>query len=105
MNGASQLSQGSKPTVSRGWAIGVPSVLLTTALMLVAPALLVGLVVGLAVSVFQTLTSLQEQTLTIVPKMLAVIATLLVLMPWILGTLVDFTSALLRNLAEYGRAS
>jgi flagellar biosynthetic protein FliQ len=73
--------------------------------MLVAPALLVGLVVGLAVSVFQTLTSLQEQTLTIVPKMLAVIATLLLLMPWILGTLVDFTSALLRNLAEYGRAS
>lgn len=78
---------------------------LTTALMLVAPALLVGLFVGLAVSVFQTLTSLQEQTLTIVPKMLAVIATLLLLMPWILGTLVEFTGALLGNLAEYGKAS
>jgi flagellar biosynthesis protein FliQ len=77
---------------------------LTTALVLVAPALLVGMTVGLAVSLFQTLTSLQEQTLTIVPKMLAVVATLLVLLPWILGTLVEFTSALLRNLAEYGRA-
>ncbi len=77
---------------------------LMTALMLVAPALLVGLFVGLAVSVFQTLTSLQEQTLTIVPKMLAVIATLLLLLPWILGTLVEFTGALLSNLAEYGKA-
>jgi flagellar biosynthetic protein FliQ len=78
---------------------------LTTALMLVAPALLVGMTVGLLVSLFQTLTSLQEQTLTIVPKMLAVVATLLILMPWILSTLVEFTSALLQNLAEYGKAA
>ena len=77
---------------------------LTTALLLVAPALLVGMAVGLAVSFFQTLTSLQEQTLTIVPKMLAVVATLLVLMPWILGTLREFTAGLLENLAAYGRA-
>ena len=77
---------------------------LTTALVLVAPALLVGMAVGLAVSFFQTLTSLQEQTLTIVPKMLAVVATLLVLMPWILGTLREFTAGLLQNLAAYGRA-
>ncbi len=77
---------------------------LTTALMLVAPALLVGMTVGLIVSFFQTLTSLQEQTLTIVPKMLAVIATLLLLMPWILGTLREFTMSLFTNLAEYGKA-
>ena len=77
---------------------------LTTALLLVAPALLVGMAVGLLVSFFQTLTSLQEQTLAIVPKMLAVVATLLVLMPWILGTLREFTQALLANLAEYGKA-
>lgn len=78
---------------------------LMTALMLVAPALLVGMSVGLLVSFFQTLTSLQEQTLTIVPKMLAVIATLLLLMPWILGTLQEFTRSLLENLAAYGKAS
>lgn len=77
---------------------------LLTALMLVAPALLVGMTVGLLVSFFQTLTSLQEQTLTIVPKMLAVIATLLLLMPWILGTLHEFTASLFSNLAEYGKA-
>ncbi|HLQ36745.1 MAG TPA: flagellar biosynthetic protein FliQ [Planctomycetota bacterium] len=77
---------------------------LTTALLLVAPALLVGMVVGLLVSFFQTVTSLQEQTLTIVPKMLAVVATLLLLLPWILGTLREFTTSLYQNLAEFGRA-
>lgn len=77
---------------------------LMTALMLVAPALIVGMTVGLLVSFFQTLTSLQEQTLTIVPKMLAVLATLLLMMPWILGTLREFTATLLSNLAEYGKA-
>jgi flagellar biosynthetic protein FliQ len=77
---------------------------LMTALLIVAPALLVGMAVGLLVSFFQTITSLQEQTLTIVPKMLAVVATLLLLLPWILGTLHEFTATLFQNLAVYGRA-
>ena len=76
---------------------------LTTALLLVAPALLVGMAVGLLVSFFQTITSLQEQTLAIVPKMLAVVTVLLLTMPWILTTLQDFTTALFTNLAAYGR--
>ena len=75
---------------------------LITALMICAPALLVGMLVGLLVSFFQTVTSLQEQTLTIVPKMLAVLATIVLLMPWILGTLREFTAALFQNLAAYG---
>ncbi len=78
---------------------------LTTALMIVAPALLIGLVVGLCVSFFQTITSLQEQTLAIVPKMRAVVSVLLLLMPWILGTLRESARALFSNLAEYGRSS
>jgi len=77
---------------------------LMTALMLVAPALLVGMTVGLMVSFFQTLTSLQEQTLTMVPKILAVVATLLLLMPWILSTLQEFASTLFQDLALYGRS-
>jgi flagellar biosynthetic protein FliQ len=76
---------------------------LLTALIIVAPALLVGMVIGLVVSFFQTVTSLQEQTLAIVPKMLAVVATLLLLMPWILGVLREFTTSLLLNLAEFGK--
>jgi flagellar biosynthetic protein FliQ len=75
---------------------------LLTALLICTPALLVGMLVGLAVSFFQTVTSLQEQTLTIVPKMLAVLATIVLLMPWILGTLREYTAALFHNLASYG---
>jgi flagellar biosynthetic protein FliQ len=75
---------------------------LLTALMICAPALLIGMAVGLVVSFFQTVTSLQEQTLSIVPKMLAVLATIVLLMPWILGTLRDYTAALFQNLAAYG---
>lgn len=75
---------------------------LLTALILCAPALLVGMAVGLVVSFFQTVTSLQEQTLTIVPKMLAVLVTIILLMPWILGTLREYTATLFGNLAAYG---
>ena len=75
---------------------------LLTALMICAPALLVGMAVGLLVSFFQTVTSLQEQTLTIVPKMLAVLLTIVLLMPWILGTLREYTASLFSNLAAYG---
>lgn len=75
---------------------------LVTALMICAPALLVGMAVGLLISFFQTVTSLQEQTLTIVPKMLAVLTTIVVLMPWILTTLHEFTTSLFRNLSALG---
>lgn len=75
---------------------------LMTALMICAPALLVGMCVGLCVSLFQTVTSLQEQTLTIVPKMLAVLATIVLLMPWILGILQEYTASLFSNLAAFG---
>ena len=77
---------------------------LITALIVVAPALLVGMCTGLLISFFQTITSLQEQTLTIVPKMLAVVTTILLLLPWIVGTLRTFTAALFSNLSEYGHA-
>ena len=75
---------------------------LLTALLICAPALLVGMAVGLVVSFFQTVTSLQEQTLTIVPKMLAVLLTIVLLMPWILGTLREYTATLFANLSAYG---
>lgn len=75
---------------------------LLTSLMLVAPVLLVAMFVGIVVSLFQTMTSLQEQTLALVPKMLAVVATLILLMPWILAKLRDFARGLFENLAAYG---
>ncbi|MFM1871834.1 MAG: hypothetical protein RL398_1256 [Planctomycetota bacterium] len=75
---------------------------LLTALLICAPALLIGMAVGLVISFFQTITSLQEQTLTIVPKMLAVLVTIVLLMPWILNTLREYTAALFSNLSAYG---
>ncbi len=75
---------------------------LLTALMLVTPALLTGMFVGLSMSLFQTVTSLQEQTLTMVPKMMSVVAVILLLLPWLLVTLRDFATTLFQNLAFYG---
>ena len=75
---------------------------LITALIIVTPALLVGMSVGLLMSLFQTITSLQEQTLAMVPKILAVVLTIMLLMPWILTTLRDFALSLFQNLHHYG---
>ena len=55
------------------------------------PILVVALVVGLAVSIFQAVTQIHEMTLTFIPKMLAVAAVLTVLLPWTLRQLMDFT--------------
>ncbi len=68
--------------------------------MLTAPLLLVAVVVGLLVSVVQTITSVQEQTLTFVAKVGAVLITLAVLMPWMLQTICQYTTTLLTNLAK-----
>ncbi len=75
---------------------------LITALVIVTPALLVGMSVGLMMSLFQTITSLQEQTLSMVPKILAVVTTVLILTPWILTTLKDFATGLFSELWRYG---
>lgn len=71
---------------------------LATAAIIVSPLLIVGVVVGLAVTVLQTITSIREQTLTFVPKLAAVLITIVILMPWLIGTLCKFTTALLMNL-------
>jgi flagellar biosynthetic protein FliQ len=68
--------------------------------MLTAPLLLVAVVVGLLVSVVQTITSVQEQTLTFVVKAGAVLATLALLMPWMLRTICQYTATLLTNMAK-----
>jgi len=66
-----------------------------------APMLILALVVGLIVSVFQATTQIQEQTLAFVPKIVAVMFSVLVFGPWILNTLVDFTYNILNNLYLY----
>lgn len=76
--------------------------LLLTTLMVAGPVLLVGLLVGVSVSLFQALTSVQEQTMSLVPKMLAVMLVTLVLLAPALRLLSDFTTRILGRLVEFG---
>ncbi len=66
-----------------------------------APLLLVSLIVGLAVSIFQTITSIQEQTLTFVPKLLAIFITLMLCGGWIMDNCVDFLVDLSNKIAVF----
>jgi len=71
---------------------------LTMALALAGPLLAVALAVGLAVSVVQAVTSIQEQTLSFVPKLFAVGAVFLALLSWMLQTMMKYTTELFRSL-------
>lgn len=71
------------------------------AMMIGAPMLLVSLVVGLLVAVFQAATQLNEQTLSFIPKLLAVAATMVLAGPWVLGVIVDYTRDVLTNIPNY----
>ena len=68
-----------------------------------APPLIVSLVIGLLVSVFQTVTSIQEQTLTFVPKMVGMFLTLLLIGHWMLNGMTTFMEELWRNFSLYIR--
>ena len=72
------------------------------ALMIAAPLLLVGLLVGLIISIFQATTSIQEQTLTFVPKIAAILGALILFGPWIIVSMVQFTLRLFGRIPELG---
>ncbi len=76
--------------------------LLLTALVLAAPVLIIGLIVGLAVSLFQALTSVQEQTMSLIPKMFAVMLVTLVLLAPALQILRDYTLRILEQMNTFG---
>ncbi len=71
---------------------------LYVALLIAAPPLIIGLAVGLLISIFQATTQIQEQTLTFVPKIVAVLFSILIFGSWMLTTIVSFTSELFSNL-------
>lgn len=76
---------------------------LMTALMIAAPILVVSLGVGLIVSVFQAMTQINETTLSFVPKVLGVFAVSAVLGPWMIGTMVNYTTQLFVALPDLAR--
>ncbi len=85
-----------------GMAVNILRSAIAQILMLAAPLLLVGLVVGLVISIFQATTSIQEQTLTFVPKIAAILITLMFLGPWMLASLANFTIALFERISVMG---
>ena len=69
-------------------------------LQLGGPVLLVGLVIGLVVSIFQAVTQIQEQTLVFIPKIIGIVAVLAVTGPWMLNVMVNYTEGLFRDIPE-----
>ena len=65
---------------------------LKTALYVAGPALIVSLAVGLVISIFQVVTSLQDQTIAFVPKVIAVLLTVTISFPWMLQVMLRFTT-------------
>lgn len=72
-----------------------------TIVIVAAPLLLVSLTIGLIISIFQTVTSIQEQTLTFVPKILAVFATMMLLGSWMMNTMIEFMQTLWSNFSYF----
>lgn len=71
---------------------------MSVAITLAAPILLVSIIVGLAVSIFQATTHIQEQTLTFVPKVLSIVGVLLLLGSWMLSVMSSFITELFTNM-------
>ena len=69
-------------------------------LELSAPVLIVSIAVGLLISVFQTVTQIQESTLTFVPKLLAAIVTLIILMPWMISIFISTVNELFNSIPQ-----
>ncbi|MBW1644808.1 MAG: flagellar biosynthesis protein FliQ [Deltaproteobacteria bacterium] len=84
--------------MSPEFVVGFAKQALEVTLMVSAPMLGFGLVVGLLVSIFQAVTSIQEMTLTFIPKILAVFLAMIIFFPWMLRYLVDFTVRLLASI-------
>lgn len=76
--------------------------LLLTALLLSLPTVAISLIVGLVISILQTITSVQEQTLTFAPRILAVGIVLLISLPWTLRVMTGFTLRMVQMIVEVG---
>lgn len=87
--------------MTEGQVLDVAKEAIYTIIICSAPMLIISLVVGLIVSIFQTVTSVQEQTLTFVPKIIAVFVGLMIFGSWILTNLTEFVTTLWSNFSMY----
>ena len=85
------------------FAVEMVKAMIFQALTLAAPILLTALVVGLGVSLFQAVTSIHEQTLSFVPKVLGIVIVLVIALPWMLRSAVEFTTMLIEKMPQMVR--
>ena len=81
--------------------LGIAKDAIEITLLLSLPILGVGLLVGLIISIFQAATQIQEMTLTFVPKIVAMLVTLLFMLPWMMNKMTDYTEQLIVNIPQY----
>ena len=87
--------------MTEGQVLDIARDAIYTIIICAAPMLIISLVVGLIVSIFQTVTSIQEQTLTFVPKIIAVFVGMMIFGSWILTNLSEFMTNLWSNFSVY----
>ena len=79
-------------------AIDMGRTAILTTLLVAGPVLLSGLAVGLVISILQAATQVQEQTLTFIPKILAMLTAMFIFLPWMIGLMLEFTSRIIESL-------
>jgi flagellar biosynthetic protein FliQ len=85
------------------FAVELVKTMIFQALMLAAPILVTALVIGLGVSLFQAVTSIHEQTLSFVPKVLGIVVMLIITLPWMLRSTIEFTTMLIEKIPQMVR--
>jgi flagellar biosynthetic protein FliQ len=82
------------------FAVELVKAMIFEALVLSAPILVTAMVIGLGVSLFQAVTSIHEQTLSFVPKVLGIVAILVIALPWILRSAIEFTTMMIQKMPQ-----
>ncbi len=82
------------------FAVEMLKSLMVQSVTLAAPFLLASLIIGLCVSLFQAVTTIHEQTLSFVPKAIGILALLVLLLPWMLRTLIEFATSMIQRMPQ-----
>jgi flagellar biosynthetic protein FliQ len=85
------------------FAVELVKTMIFQALALAAPILIVAMLIGLGVSLFQAVTSIHEQTLSFVPKVLGIVVVVIVALPWMLRSTIEFATMLIEKMPQMVR--
>ena len=85
--------------MTQEFVVSIMKTALWTTLMISGPILLLGLVAGLAVGIFQAVTQIHEMTLTFIPKILLIVLALALFLPWMITSMLDFTQTIFHYIA------